>query len=200
VVTKAGEIPTLGTFDINSKGIDVANALKRYPITCFAGQASGRQTFIQIGCKPVACLFQDLSGTLRDDSGSVSPNNSIVEHILLQSCHSPFVWPDFGGNYLSVPLAFLFGTITRTFITSTRVQSLIPGLVPLYFHLASKGRTAGEIVVALNALAGNRGAIRIDRASRRSVCHFQEWRSSDVPWSDQLVGATSAAMDWLKCG
>jgi hypothetical protein len=153
VVTKAGEIPTLGAFDINSKGIDVANALKRYPITCFAGQASGRQTFIQIGCKPVACLYPDLSGTLRNASGSVSPNNSIVEHILLQSCHSPFVWPDFGGNYLSVPLAFLFGTITRTFITSTRVQSLIPGLVPLYFQLASKGCTAGEIVLALNTLA-----------------------------------------------
>jgi len=144
---------SLTTFDLNSKGIDVAQAVKLRPLTLFAAQASGRQTFIQIGCDPAACLYPDLEAKHGGHVGSISPNNSQIEHILTQSCHSPFVWPDFGANYASVPLAFIMGRTTRTFICSTRVQSMLPGLIPLYFNLARKGRTVGEIVAALNALA-----------------------------------------------
>ena len=81
------------------------------------------------------------------------PRRSLqVRHWLLQSCHSPFVWPDFG-DYLSVPLALLLRGSAKTVISSIRVQTFIPYLLSIYLDGVSTGKTFGEIVRTLNSLA-----------------------------------------------
>src|SRR4029077_10893445 len=42
---------------------------------------------------------------------------------------------------------------------------------------------------------GDLGADRLDPAGHYRVYYFKEWRLSDVPWSDQLVGADRARVD-----
>lgn len=125
--------------------------------TSFSAQLNGRQTFCFLDSS--ACLHPDLFDHFAQIDGVLTPLKCPIDHFLVQSCHSPFRWPDFGKQYLSVPMGFLLLGNASTFITSTRVQSLVPDLLPLYLSCANAGMTAGEIVRELNA---HSRALRID--------------------------------------
>lgn len=125
--------------------------------TCFVAQLNGRQTFCFLDAH--ACIHPDSFGNVRNTPGVITPETCPVEHFLIQSCHSPFRWHDLGTNYYSVPLAFILRGAAQTFVTSTRVQSLVPNLLDLYMSCANAGMTIGEIVLELN---GHCRALRID--------------------------------------
>jgi len=121
---------------------DVATALTGGRM-CFAAQLNGRQTFLLLD--PHSCIHPDSFGQVEGTPGIITPKNCNVRHLLIQSCHSPFRWPDFGKTYLSVPLGFVLQGSALTFITSTRVQSLVPDLIPLYISCANAGMSVGDI-------------------------------------------------------
>lgn len=116
--------------------------------SCFAAQINGRQTFCFLDSR--ACIHPDSFGQLEGTPGIITPKSCHVKHFLIQSCHSPFCWPDFGRYYLSVPLGFILRGSALTFITSTRVQSLVPDLIPLYISCANAGMSVGDILLELN--------------------------------------------------
>ena len=135
---------------------DVFEELQR-GATCFAGQLNGRQTFCFLDSN--ACIHPDTFGQIEGTKGILTPENCTVEHFLIQSCHSPFRWADFGETYLTVPLAFILRGHALSFIASTRVQSLVPDLISLYLSCANAGMIAGEMLLELNAHCR---ALRID--------------------------------------
>ena len=110
----------------------------------FAGVTNGRQTF---------CMFGDsfcLHPGIDDPNESIlTPQKLNIKHWFLQSCHSPFVWPDFG-NYLTFPLAVLLRGNASSFIASTRVQAFIPHVLASYTQLVLGGMALGEVVLTLN--------------------------------------------------
>jgi hypothetical protein len=110
----------------------------------FAGVTNGRQTFCMFGDS--FCLHPGI-----DNPGEsiLTPNRLNIKHWFLQSCHSPFVWPDFG-NYLSFPIAALLRGNSASFVASTRVQSFIPHILASFTQLALRGMALGEVVLALN--------------------------------------------------
>jgi hypothetical protein len=127
---------------------DLFKELSKAP-TCFAAQLNGRQTFCFLDSH--ACIHPDSFGQMEGMPGIITPRDCDVKHFLIQSCHSPFRWSDFGKNYLSVPLGFMLRGSATTFVTSIRVQSLVPDLIPLYIACANDGMSVGEIVLELNA-------------------------------------------------
>jgi hypothetical protein len=113
----------------------------------------GRQTYCLLG---MGCIHPTISDP---PVGRLSPKDIAADHWLLQSCHSPYAWSDLGA-YLTVPLAVALAGQARTVICSTHVQTYIPDLLAVYVDLLNAGRSAGEIVLALNAHASRMGVDR----------------------------------------
>src|ERR1043165_1137878 len=104
----------------------------------FAGVTNGRQTFCMFGDS--FCLHPGIDDATES---MLTPQKLNIRHWFLQSCHSPFVWPDFG-NYLSFPLAVLLRGNASSFIASTRVQAFIPHVLASYCQLVLRGMALGD--------------------------------------------------------
>lgn len=105
---------------------------------------SGRQTFIQFGDR--GCLHP---GMENPPQGVLTPTDIRCDHWMLQSCHSPFVWTQYG-SYLSFPLALILRGNARSVICSTKLQTFTPGILLLYVSLLRFGYSTGDICEALN--------------------------------------------------
>lgn len=129
---------------------DASHQITRTEFTALAIVTEGRQTYCLLG---MGCLHPTISEL---ELGRIAPRNVSARHWLLQSCHSPFVWPELG-SYLTVPLSIALTSNAETVICSTHVQTYIPGLLNLYLERLSQGWTLGDIVRALNDHAASAG-------------------------------------------
>ena len=119
-------------------------ARMKQSIDVFGIVADGRQTYCNLGGLRLHPDFEDME---RDVIG---PATIRARHWFIQSCHSPFIWPEFG-NYRTVPIAIMMANpCTETVICSKRVQVRVPGIADLYVALCLEGRPLGEVVTVLN--------------------------------------------------
>ena len=133
----------------------IAHRLKNGPpIDVFAGVLNGRQTFIHLDADFL--LHPGIPARICQSPNIISCLDAQVEHWLIQSCHSPFAWNDFG-DYLTVPLALTKNPYAKSILVSTRVQTYIPRLLALYAEMALDGCAMGLIAHALNAAALRHG-------------------------------------------
>jgi hypothetical protein len=129
---------------------DAALQITRHDFTALAVVTEGRQTYCLMG---MGCLHPTISAP---ELGRVSPRDVRARHWLLQSCHSPFMWPELG-SYLTLPLSIALTGGAETVICSTHVQTYVPDLLNLYMDLTTAGTPMGEVVRALNAHAASEG-------------------------------------------
>lgn len=113
---------------------------------------NGRQTFCYL---PEASLLHPELDNL--PARVIHPQRIRAQLWFIQSCHSPFVWRDFGADYATLPLSILKSG-ARAVIASTRVQWPLPELVEEFLLMAASGAKAAELAVHLNGLASSSGA------------------------------------------
>jgi hypothetical protein len=127
----------------NTSPEDAALQITQHDFTALGIVTEGRQTYCLVG---MGCLHPTISAS---ELGRLAPANIRARHWLLQSCHSPFVWPELG-SYLTVPLSIALTGGAESVICSTHVQTYVPDLLDLYLEMASRGLPMGRIVRALN--------------------------------------------------
>jgi hypothetical protein len=155
-------------------------------LDAFAGSTHGRQTYCSLS--PDALLHPSIQPP---PDHVLVPSGLNCRHWFLQSCHSPFVWRDFG-RYLTLPQALLLTGNARTFIASVRMQTFIPSVLQLYVRTCAEGRTLGEIVLMLNEHSRRLGVddqpfVLFGNPSDRVVRPTKETPSLRPP-ADQVVG------------
>ena len=129
----------------------VRSVLRHREIDIFGIVTDGRQTYCNMAGN---CLHPFKSDVER---GILAPVDVRARHYLIQSCHSPYTWPDFG-DYRSLPVSLLVGSpVTRSVICSCRVQSIIPRVLDLYLRLTLEGTALGDVVLALNGYVNECG-------------------------------------------
>ncbi|MCA6122105.1 hypothetical protein J6500_09390 [Bradyrhizobium sp. WSM 1704] len=129
---------------------DASRQVLHHDLNALAVVTEGRQTYCLFG---MGCLHPTISDP---PTGRLSPRDIRARHWLLQSCHSPFVWPELG-SYLSLPLSIALTSNAETVICSTHVQTYIPDILNIYFEMISAGLPLGEVVHALNEHASAEG-------------------------------------------
>lgn len=125
---------------------DAARILKvPQPIDLIGIVTDGRQTYCGLGAD--LCLHPEIEDL---DKGVAGPASISARHWFIQSCHSPFIWSDFG-TYRTVPIAIMTeNPCAETVICSKRVQIRVPGIVDLYIALCLEGHPLGDVVLKLN--------------------------------------------------
>lgn len=115
------------------------------PINLIGIVTDGRQTYCGLGEN--LCLHPEIEDL---DRGVAGPASIGAHHWFIQSCHSPFMWSDFG-TYRTVPIGIMMeNPCAKTVICSKRVQIRVPGIVDLYIALCLEGHPLGEVVIRLN--------------------------------------------------
>lgn len=115
------------------------------PIHLIGIVTDGRQTYCGLG--ESLCLHPEIEDL---EKGIAGPASIGARHWFIQSCHSPFIWSDFG-TYRTVPIAIMMDNpCAKTVICSKRVQIRVPGIVDLYIALCLEGHPIGEVVLRLN--------------------------------------------------
>ena len=104
---------------------DAALQITRHDFTSLAVVTEGRQSYCLMG---MGCLHPTISAP---ELGRLSPRDIRARHWLLQSCHSPFMWPELG-SYLTLPLSIALTGGAESVICSTHVQTYIPDLLNAY--------------------------------------------------------------------
>ncbi|MCC8992646.1 MAG: hypothetical protein LM550_02930 [Candidatus Contendobacter sp.] len=138
-----------------SNPLVIADRLREGPLLdIFAGVLNGRQTFVHLDSDLL--LHPGVPIDICQSACIVSSLKAKAHHWLIQSCHSPFIWSDFG-EYLTVPLALAKNLHAKSILVSTRVQTYIPRALEIYAQMAVNGNTMGAIVRALNAAAKRHG-------------------------------------------
>ncbi|WP_157450274.1 hypothetical protein [Bradyrhizobium sp. ARR65] len=129
---------------------DASYQITSYDFTALAVITEGRQTYCLIG---MGCLHPTIS---EPEIGRLAPSDIKAKHWLIQSCHSPFMWPELG-SYLTVPLSIALTSDAETVICSTHVQTYIPNLLNVFVEQLSRGCAMGDILRTLNNHAASEG-------------------------------------------